>query len=199
MLTNGDKLIVTKKISSFLDVGSIVEVIDVTDDGIISFKFGDNFAHMGVMNTAEYESHFEKMEEEEEDLAITEEYIDEIMKNSTFDVKTMFHKCTIVACELPNGFIVTASSSCVNPDDFDAQLGEEICMKKIKDKIWELEAYRLQQFLWEEKTLEEAEEELCPCCCGDCEECDDEYDECLYTDVDCDDCEDYECPFNPNF
>ena len=198
MLNNGDKLVVTKKVSSFLDVGSIVEVIDVTDDGIISFKFGDNFAHMGVMNIAEYESHFEKVKEEEEIPVITEEYIEEIMENSTFDVEVMFHKCTVVACMLPNGFIVTASSACVNPDDFDAKLGEDICMKKIKDKIWELEAYRLQQFLWEEKVLGDAEEMVAPCCCGDCDECDDECYECLETDLDCDDCEEYDCPFNPN-
>ena len=155
MLINGDKLIVTKKVSSFLDVGSIVEVIDVTDEGIISFKFGDNFAHMGVMNTAEYESHFEKMEEEKEAeiLNITEEYIAEIMENSDFEIRTVFDKCTVVSCRLPNGFVITESSACVNTDDYDEDIGAEICFDKIANKIWELEAYRLQQFLWEEKTL----------------------------------------------
>lgn len=50
----------------------------------------------------------------------------------------------------------------------------------------------------------------CPCdeCCGDCDECelaeedewylDEEEDECLDTDLDCDDCDDYDCPFNRN-
>lgn len=202
MLTNGDKLIVTKKVSSFLDVGSIVEVIDVTDEGIISFKFGDNFAHMGVMNTAEYESHFEKMEEEKEAeiLNITEEYIAEIMENSDFEIRTVFDKCTVVSCRLPNGFVITESSACVNTDDYDEDIGAEICFDKIANKIWELEAYRLQQFLWEEKTLEEAEEVCNSCCCDDCEECEyDNGDNCTDTDVDCDDCEDYECPFNPNY
>lgn len=187
-----DKFIAKKK-TWFLDEGIVVNVTN-TDNGIISFVFNEDDAKRGRMDMATFESHFEKVEEKEEIPTITEEYIDEIMENSTFDVEVMFHKCTVVACMLPNGFVVTASSSCVNPDDFDAKLGEEICMKKIKDKIWELEAYRLQQFLWEEKTLEEAEEALCPCCCGDCEECE-EYDN---DECDCDDCEEYDCPFNPN-
>lgn len=201
MLNNGDKLVVTKKVSSFLDVGSIVEVIDVTNDDIISFKFGDGFMHMGVMNMAECKSHFEKVEEKEETLAITEEYIDEIMENSEFDVRTVFDKCTVVTCRLPNGFVISDYAACVNPENYDEGMGVEICHERIKNKVWELEAYRLQQFLWEETTLEEAEEACCPCCCGDCEgcECDDEYDECLDTDLDCDDCDDFECPYNPNY
>lgn len=195
MLTNGDKLVVTKKVATFLDEGDIVEVTSVTDDGVISFAFGEGLMHMGVMNTAEFESHFKRVEVEEEIMTITEEYIDEIIENSDFDVKTMFDKCTVVSCRLPNGFVITEYSACVNPEDYNEKLGVETCMKKIKDKVWELEAYRLQQFLWEEKTLEEAEEEYCHCCYGDCEECEYE-DKCLSTDLDCDDCDDHTCPYN---
>lgn len=203
MLNNGDKLVVTKKVSSFLDVGSIVEVIDVTEDGVISFKFGDGFMHMGVMNIAEYESHFEKVKEEKEEIpTITEEYIEEIMENSEFEVHTAFGKCTVVTCRLPNGFVISDYAACVNPESYDEDMGIEICTERIKNKIWELEAYRLQQWLWEEKVLGDAEEMVSLCCCGDCEECEceceDEYDECLDTDLDCDDCENHECPFNPN-
>lgn len=177
MLNNGDKLIVTKKVAPFLNEGDIVEVTNVTEDGIISFAFGNGNMHMGVMNMAEFEAHFKKMEEKEEAPAITEEYINEIMENSEFDVETMFHKCTVVSCHLPNGFVITESSACVSPENYNEELGIEICMKKIKDKIWELEAYRLQQWLWEEETWEEANKGWCPCCCGDCDECFDDDDE----------------------
>lgn len=195
MLTNGDKLIVTKKVAPFLDEGQIVKVTNVTDEGIISFAFGDNFMHMGVMNTAECESHFKKVEEKKASPTITGEYIAEIMDNSEFDIRTVFDKCTVVSCKLPNGFVITESSACVSPENYDKNMGVNICMGKIKDKIWELEAYRLQQWLWEE-TLEE------DCCCEDCDgccnECEEGCDECLDTDLDCDDCEDYECPYNSN-
>lgn len=192
MLVNGDKLVVVKKVAPFLNEGDIVKVVDVTEDGIISFAFGDGFVHMGVMNTVECENHFKKVKEKEEEeiLEITEEYIADIMENSEFEVFTSFDKCTIVSCRLPNGFVITESSACVDPEDYDEDLGADICIGKIASKVWELEAYRLQQQLWEEKFD-------CPCCCGDCDECkyDEEIDECLDTDLDCDDCKDYDCPY----
>ena len=171
MLNNGDKLIVTKKVAPFLNEGDIVEVASVTDDGIISFAFGNGNMHMGVMNMAEFESHFEKVEEKVEAPAITEEYIDEIMENSEFDVHTVFNKCTVVSCRLPNGFVITEYAACVSPENYNEDMGIEICRERIKNKVWELEAYRLQQWLWEEETWEEAKEGWCPCCCGDCGDC----------------------------
>lgn len=192
MLNNGDKLIVVKTVAPFLKEGDIVKVTNVADDGIISFAFGDNFMHMGVMNAAECEAHFEKVEEKVEAPAITEEYIAEILDNSEFEICTMFDKCTVVSCKLPNGFVIVESSACVSPENYDEEVGVEICVGKIADKVWELEAYRLQQYLWEENMNE------CSCCCDemcDCERCEGECDDC---DVDCDNCEEYDCPFNTN-
>ena len=194
MVNNGDKLIVTKNVAPFLKEGDVVEVTNVTDDGIISFAFGDGFMHMGVMNAAECDAHFAKVEEKTEAPTITEEYIAEILENSEFEVSTVFDKCTVVSCRLPNGFVITESSACVSPENYDAEYGADICFDKIASKVWELEAYRLQQFIWESEN---------DCCCEDCdcchcEECEEEFDVCLDTDLDCDDCEDYDCPFNTN-
>lgn len=196
MLTNGDKLVVVKKVAPFLDEGDIVEVVNATDDGVISFAFGDGFMHMGVMNAAECESHFEKAEEEsnEEVYEVTDEHIAEIMGNSEFEVFTSFDKCTIVSCKLPNGFVITEYVSFVNPDDYDEEMSADICFDKIAEKIWELETYRLQQNVFESENVCRCEG--CDGCC--CEEYDDEFDECLDTDLDCDDCEDFECPYNSN-
>ena len=200
MLNIGDKLIVTKTVAPFLVEGDIVKVTDVTDEGVISFAFGDDFINMGVMSNNEYEKHFEKIEEEFEEnegLTITQEYVSEIMNNSSFDVSTVFNKCTVVSCKLPNGFVITESSACVNPENYDKNIGMDICMKKIEDKVWELEAYRLQQYLYE-RNLNDCN---CCCdeCCNDCEECDEKCDdECYYSDLDCDDCKNYECEFNPH-
>lgn len=196
-----DKFIAKKK-TWFIDEGTMINVTN-TDKGIISFVFDEDDTKRCRMDTSTFENHFAKVEEktESEIPEITEEYIADIMENSEFEIHTVFDKCTVVSCRLPNGFIITESSACVNPNDYDEDTGAEICFDKIASKIWELEAYRLQQFLWEEKVLGDAEEMAAPCCCGDCgdcDECDDEYDECLDTDLDCDDCEEYDCPFNPN-
>lgn len=53
-------------------------------------------------------------------------------------------KTTVVVCTLVNGFAITASSACVDPANYDEQIGAEICMKIIKDKIWFLLGFLLQ-------------------------------------------------------
>lgn len=196
MLVKGDKLIVTKDVASFLKEGEIVEVICVDGD-VISFKFG-NGMHKGVMNTAECEEHFEKYEEPTKIIArASQERIDYLIDNSEIKVDTIFDKCTIVSCKLPSGFVIVESSPCAAPEIYDEKIGIEICMKKIEEKLWELESYRIKEEVYA------YEEEYCDCddCDMDCESCDccedcEELDECLDTDLDCDDCENQECLFN---
>lgn len=218
MLTNGDKLVVTKKVASFLDVGDIAKVIDVSEDGMISFAFGVDFMHKGVMTNSEFENHFEKVVEKVAP-AITAEYIDCIIDNSDIKAYTVFDKCTVVTCQLPNGFVIVESSACVSPENYDEEMGMSICMDKIINKVWELEGYRLQEELYRENA--DSVESKCDECSYDCNRCnyenspctadclfpvnsdieydeDDEEDDCLDTDLDCDDCDDFDCPFNSN-
>lgn len=82
---------------------------------------------------------------------ITDEDIDKILDASIIEIKKLGEKTTIVKVVLPNGFILVESSSCVDQKNFDIKIGEKQCMKKITDKIWELEGYRLQSLLWEEE------------------------------------------------
>lgn len=78
---------------------------------------------------------------------VTPEQIKNILGNSKVEVKTILGKCTVVACQLPNGFIIVESSACVDPKNYDEQLGTEICLKRIENKLWELEGYVLQSKL----------------------------------------------------
>lgn len=194
MLVKGDKLVVTKDVASFLKKGEIVEVVEVNGD-MISFSFGDGM-HRGLMNFTEYEEHFEKYVEPKKAPTLTDEYIDEIIDNSDISVSTVFDKCTVVVCKLPNGFVITESSACVSPENYDKEIGIEICMNRIRDKIWELEGYKLQCELYEC----DCEDCDCPYDCDECpyDEDEDEEDECLDTDSDCDDCDDLDCPYHPN-
>lgn len=193
MLVNGDMLVVKNRVSDFLDEGEIVKVVDVSDSGVISFAFGDDFIHMGFMSHDEYEKHFEKLTNNAKAPTVTEELIEEILENSEFDAYTVFDKCTVVSCRLPNGYVITESSACVSPENYDEETGFNICLDKIANKLWELEAYRLQEELYRESYCN------CDHCNGCCEEDyedEDEFDECLYTDLDCDDCTNYNCPHN---
>lgn len=226
VINNGDKLVVKKTVAEFLKEGDIVKVITAGENAI-SFAFGENFMHMGVMTIAECEEHFEKFVEKAVAPTVTPEHVQNIIDNSEFEVFTVFDKCTVAVCKLPNGFVIVESSACVSPENYDAELGAKICIDKITDKVWELEGYKLQN------EVHEAHEEAHTCDCCECEnvkkgievngssiysdiltklyndikemfptnfddEEEEEFDECLDTDLDCYDCEDYGCPWNPN-
>lgn len=78
---------------------------------------------------------------------VTSLRIEEMMEKSEFEVIEMFGKTTVVVCKLPNGFVLTESSSCVEPADYDLAIGTRICKKRIEDRIWELEGYLAQHML----------------------------------------------------
>ena len=80
---------------------------------------------------------------------ITKEKIDQIMASADFDAAVAHEKCVVVMCKLENGFVITESSACVDPANFDLETGLVICKKRIEDKLWELEGYALQKELWE--------------------------------------------------
>lgn len=82
---------------------------------------------------------------------VTAEQIDAMLKRATFINFTTHDKCTIVSAKLENGFVITETSACVDPSNYDAALGYKICMDRIKDKLWELEGYCLQKQLYEGK------------------------------------------------
>lgn len=57
---------------------------------------------------------------------------------------TMGGKTTVVRAVLKNGFEIVESSSCVSAENYDEKLGEEICMERIRNKIWKLLGFLLQ-------------------------------------------------------
>lgn len=78
---------------------------------------------------------------------ITQAQIDKMIQESQIQVKTVFGKCTIVAVQLKNGFVLVESSSCVDPINYSEAMGMAICIERIKNKLWELEGYKLQNEL----------------------------------------------------
>ena len=79
---------------------------------------------------------------------------------------TMGGKTTVVRAVLKNGFEIVESSSCVSAENYDEKLGEEICMKRIRNKVWELLGFLLQTAVG--GVNGEAAAENC-CCDKDCE------------------------------
>jgi hypothetical protein len=73
---------------------------------------------------------------------ITPKNVDSFIKE--LKVNTLGEKTTIVQATLVNGFEIIESSSCVDPANYDEKLGSEICLERIKNKIWELLGFLLQ-------------------------------------------------------
>ena len=78
-------------------------------------------------------------------------FIIDVLNGARVKVFNVFNKCTIVAIRLVNGFVIVESSNCFNPDCFDIlnDVGVEICLEKIVNRIIEHEAYTQYEFAGE--------------------------------------------------
>lgn len=81
---------------------------------------------------------------------ITQAHIEKLLRESKVETKTMGQKTTFVMVTLPNGFILSETSSCVDPANYDETIGERAALGRITTRLWELEGYRLQHKLYEE-------------------------------------------------
>lgn len=87
--------------------------------------------------------------------SVTKEQIKSILDNAKIEIRTVLGKCTVVAAQLANGFIIIESSACVDPANYDEKLGAEICLERIENKLWELEGYKLQDSTYNKKQKRE--------------------------------------------
>lgn len=79
---------------------------------------------------------------------VTQQQIDRLIEEAKVDIQTAFGKTTIVSVQLKNGFVFVESSSCVEPANYNESMGADICLERIKNKLWELEGYLLQETLY---------------------------------------------------
>ena len=63
------------------------------------------------------------------------------------EIEKFRDKTTIVKAILKNRFVLVEHSSCVDPINFDMELGKQICIERIENKIWEL----LRRLYWGRK------------------------------------------------
>lgn len=84
---------------------------------------------------------------------VTEEHVDAIMAASHFREEMLGDKTTVVMAELPNGFVIVESSSCVDPANYNHELGVKLCKERIRGRVWMLEAYPLQSKVTEEEKV----------------------------------------------
>lgn len=73
---------------------------------------------------------------------IVEQNVHDFVKD--IDSSKWGDKTTVVNATLANGFIITESSSCVDPANFNMDIGTNICKEKIYNKVWNHLGFLLQ-------------------------------------------------------
>lgn len=81
---------------------------------------------------------------------LTQNDIDRMVDASEVHVQTLGEKTTLVRVVLPTGFELVEASACVDPENYSEKYGAEICMEKIKNRLWFLMGFTLQ---WAHKGL----------------------------------------------
>ena len=75
-------------------------------------------------------------------VSVSQEMVENFIKE--VDVSTIGDKTTLVRVVLVNGFEIIESSACVDKENYSQEIGGEVCLKKIKDKIWMMLGFLLQ-------------------------------------------------------
>lgn len=79
---------------------------------------------------------------------VTQEEVNKNMKDVLVRTVEEFGKpTTYVTVRMENGFTLRESTTCVDPSNYSEDIGKEICLKRIEDKIWFLLGYTLQSKL----------------------------------------------------
>ena len=78
------------------------------------------------------------------EVRVTPERINSLIVHKYFHVPegTTLTLCVLT---LANGFNVVGESACVNPLNFDSEIGEKIAFENARQKIWALEGYLLAE------------------------------------------------------
>ena len=80
--------------------------------------------------------------------AVTQEEVNKNMQDVLVRTVEEFGKpTTYVTVRMENGFTLRESTTCVDPSNYDENIGKEVCLKRIEDKVWFLLGYTLQSKL----------------------------------------------------
>ena len=79
---------------------------------------------------------------------VTEKQIDKIIQAGSVEIQDLSDKTTLVKFRTEEGFEIVATSSCVDPKNYNRDTGAKICMDQIKNKLWEYEGYLLSKKLY---------------------------------------------------
>jgi len=86
---------------------------------------------------------------------VTEEYMNSRIKSTEYFV---LPGTTVTVCNITidNGFSVRGEAACVDPENFDEEIGRRISQKNAYNKLWSLFGFLLAETLYTNEPTEEA-------------------------------------------
>lgn len=74
---------------------------------------------------------------------ITQEMVNKVLEEAEIKDEKWWNNLTVVSVKLKNGWTITRSSACVDPTNYNHELGKRICMEAIEKEIWKLLGWSL--------------------------------------------------------
>lgn len=87
------------------------------------------------------------------DNRVTQEQIEDLLNSAETQEHVFWNKELVVSYRLSNGFTVTGRGACVDPANFDPEIGRQVARRQVEDQLWQLEGYRKQLELAESGAL----------------------------------------------
>lgn len=139
------------------DVFKIVNIKSVLDDNIIAISSVGDCSITYYLSENTIQQYFKpvassndsgenKDNEEDRIITVDNSFLVDVLDGARIKIFNVFDKCTIVAVRLNNGFVLVESSNCFDHKDKFSDVGIELCLYKITDKIMEHEAYSQYEF-----------------------------------------------------
>lgn len=80
--------------------------------------------------------------------SITQKHIDVLLGDSETEEHVFWEKELIVSYKLPNGFTISGRAACVDPKNFNLEIGRKIARENAEHQLWQLEGYLLQEKIY---------------------------------------------------
>jgi hypothetical protein len=80
--------------------------------------------------------------------SITQKHIDALLGDSETEEHVFWEKELIVSYKLPNGFTISGRAACVDPKNFNLEIGRTVARKNAEHQLWQLEGYLLQEQIY---------------------------------------------------
>ncbi len=84
---------------------------------------------------------------------VTKEQIDDLLDRAETQECTFWEKELAVSYKLPSGFTVLGRAACIDPKNFDIEIGRKFAREDAANQLWKLEGYLLQNRLFDSGVL----------------------------------------------